>query len=81
MVEAIMFGSHVEGFPELEDITIEIAEKLPDLLRRARLPDNSDNRRKIIELVLVRWAMPKTKTATSYRQFARSGRFKTKGRP
>ncbi|RYG55479.1 MAG: hypothetical protein EON56_05575 [Alphaproteobacteria bacterium] len=75
-VEAIMTGCGVEGLPELDAIALEIAMKLPDLLRKANLPDTSDNRRRLIELVLIRWAAPKTPTFTSksYRAFAaRSG--------
>ena len=72
MVDAIMTGSYVEDWPELDAIGIEIAEKLPDLLRRAGWPDTSDNRRKIIELVMVRWAAPKSrKPSRSYRALAR----------
>ncbi|MDM0074426.1 hypothetical protein QTH90_08540 [Variovorax sp. J2P1-59] len=71
MVDAIMTGRYVEDWPELDAIATEIAEKLPDLLRRAGWPDNSDNRRKLIELVLVRWALPKTrKPPRTYRRLA-----------
>ena len=72
MVDAIMCGRCVEGIPELGVIATEIAEKLPDLLRRANLPDNSDNRRKLIDLVMVRWAAPKTrKPPRTYRALSR----------
>jgi hypothetical protein len=72
IAEAIMTGAYIEGLPELDTIATEIAEKLPALLRHAGVPDSSDNRRKIIDLVLVRWAAPKTRTPPrTYRELAR----------
>ena len=68
LIEAVMTGN----VDELEDIAMQIAEKLPDLLKRARLPDTYENRRAVIELVLTRWAMPKTQRQShSYRRMAR----------
>jgi hypothetical protein len=68
LIESVMTGS----YSEFEDLAIEIAEHLPDLLRKANLPDTSDNRRKLIELVMVRWSMPKgPQRSRSYRRMAR----------
>lgn len=72
IVEAIMSGAEVEGLPELDGIALTIAEQLPDLLKKARLPDTSQNRRGLIHLVLVRWSRPKTaRPSRSYRRFRR----------
>ena len=71
IVEAVMTGSCPPELPELEDIALTIAEWLPSLLAKARLPDTSDNRRAIINLVLTRWGMPKSpRPSTSYRRLA-----------
>jgi len=70
-IDAIMSGCAAD-WPELDEIAIEIAEKLPELLRHARLPDTSENRRRIINLVLTRYAQPKgPKRSRSYRRLAR----------
>lgn len=72
VIEAVMTGQTPEGFSELAPIALTIAEQLPELLAKARLPDNSDNRRKVVNLVLVRWSQPKgPRPSRSYRRFAR----------
>jgi hypothetical protein len=69
VVEAVITGRVPQELPELEDISLTIAEQLPDLLVKARLSDTSENRRKVVDLVLVRWAAPKHRPSRSYRQF------------
>jgi hypothetical protein len=72
IADAIMFGCSVDGLPELDDIAMDIAEKLPELLRHARLPDTSEHRRKLIDLVMRRWSMPKgPRRSRAYRTLAR----------
>lgn len=71
LVEAITTGAHVEEIEGLEEVALTIAEKLPELLAKARLSDTSENRRRIIDLVLLRWAMPKSpRPSHAYRRLA-----------
>lgn len=69
IVEAVLTGCAADA--DVESIAMEIAEKLPDLLRKAQWPDNSENRKRIVELVLLRWSMPKTRRSLAYRRLAR----------
>jgi hypothetical protein len=72
LIDAAMNGTAYEDWPELQEVADEVAMKLPELLRRAGWEDSSENRRKIIDLVLVRWAMPKGPLRSrSYRRLAR----------
>ena len=73
VIEAVMTGrcAYSDDLPGLEEIALEIADSLPKLLRHAGLPDNSENRRKVIDLILIRWAMPKApRRSRSYRRMA-----------
>jgi len=69
VVEAVLTGRVPQELPELEDISLTIAESLPELLAKARLADNYENRRMVVDLVLVRWSMPKSRVSKSYRKF------------
>ena len=72
VAEAVMTGAHVDEVEGLEDVAMQIAEMLPELLRHARRPDTSENRRELIDFVLERWSEPKSaRPSRSYRQLRR----------
>lgn len=72
LIDAIMNGAPIEAGNEVEGDAATIAEMLPALLKKAALPDTSENRRKLINARLIQWAMPKTPPRSrSYRSLAR----------
>ena len=69
-IRADDLGCDLDTADELDSMAIKIADELPRLLKMAGLPDTSDNRRRMIDLVIARYSMPKNAPSKMFYKFA-----------
>lgn len=58
LIEAVMTGRDV-GDAALEEIAANVAMQLPSMMKRAKLADSSENRRRLLEVMLTPVPQPK----------------------